>query len=1108
MSQCPTDADLMVSSNTPQGGGGPGDVLRNRTPNYEEIAHARDTITRRAKNKTEAVQAVIDAMGKDSPSTDASTVRDKAMQRGLSTRLVTWVEQAAEGLKEQYERNQEAIDLAAGLTSSGKSTWLNITNWMTRKFSNARSDLDKYFLLHHVQTDRSTQAQDLLQSAHMVKAGIAGFRQQFDPLVHEAVDMARPIAKRLGLESPIEAATIMGDWTNLRGVPERNAWYLKKWQEQINREMAKPAEKRNMQMVLDNQDKIHLLASNLDNEAPGAEVISCGWTNGEARVLQKQIEALGITEAELTRFADKLVEINRKVFESTLKNGLVHPEQVMAFPDWQNFTPFYSHYDNVKGVANDISPYNPGSYHEVKGTTAENRPDSAFFTTLSYIRKAATAAGSKDFATKLAMVGMTDKANNIDSGIRVVSRKKINKLANSNDPRMRHWAENFMEHGGYFVDLPTAQKDGSVKLEKKLVYFDPKWEDKENGLNGAMLNDALVAEPKLGNGLNTAAMLTSWYGQSFTRMQPTFSVINAGRDTVERSFHLAATETFDANGNEVRGIDLLGSYWTGTAKTAKWWLDGTLGNLEAGSKPKQYIDEYISSGLRQQYTPGIDAKAKTFSEIMEQSAERRNAGGIRNALRNDKRFAPLNKIFQSLGENGRMALDKLDNWNDYFNNLASFNHFVTLREAGVPRQRAAAVVMDSMNLSDTGTATPILRVLYPFVKPTFKSAAAMARSLGFSYDPRGVLRAGKNGWMYMAGATAALAMLKPLIAGAMGDDPETGFSRLDSMSMNDLQRFIPIPLDNGAFVKLPIGFGPSQIVATMVYGTDRVNRGLMTPTDFAAELLFCIVKNAMPGNWPEFNASDKPLQYITQMFSPSVLSPITEIASNTTRFGRTLTNATSDGTKALANQGRASTAMGFHQVAKWIHDTLGIDLAPEQVKALHDGYLVGPAKILDTAFGDAFSLRKGSAEESMYEGMNPYVKALGGTQWFGATRNVGRSMFYTALNKYQRRIRDANIAMTSKSYGSDAAKKEAYQREQLTKSGKFTPEEIDDILLLMSVSGRIRSMNSKLSDNTRQTWLNADSSTELRKAFEELAQSEGAIYNDTVKQLNYYKGKS
>ena len=200
--------------------------------------------------------------------------------------------------------------------------------------------------------------------------------------------------------------------------------------------------------------------------------------------------------------------------------------------------------------------------------------------------------------------------------------------------------------------------------------------------------------------------------------------------------------------------------------------------------------------------------------------------------------------------------------------------------------------------------------------------------------------------------------------------------------------------------------------------------------------------------------------------------------------------------------------MGFHRAAKWIHDTLGIDLAPEQVKALHDGYLVGPAKILDTAFGDAFSLRKGSAEESMYEGMNPYVKALGGTQWFGATRNVGRSMFYTALNKYQRRIRDANIAMTSKSYGSDAAKKEAYQREQLTKSGKFTPEEIDDILLLMSVSGRIRSMNSKLSDNTRQTWLNADSSTELRKAFEELAQSEGAIYNDTVKQLNYYKGKS
>lgn len=1108
MPQCPTNEGIFTASQGPQGGVA-SSALRNANGyTATEAGAAAQKQTRiNAQMQQEYVNKIRESFGTyQGPTVDPDKLSPGTRQ--VARKVMKWWGEA----KKSYEKRMvedwnDALHAASGATAGVHSRWMNFCAGLDRVFKNARAPLNHWAAVFSAQTDRAWQNNDLVVSANLMQATTKGMLDKLTGLLmgKETMDIVMPIVKRTGY-SKEDVCTFLGEAANLKGVPSRNQLLLDRWAKQIREIESLPALKRDYSELMKLIDKRESLLKHLDNENVISEkdgtVVSCGYTNGEAKAKMNDILSRGFTEAEIDAFSKRMTTISDQITQARIDAGLIHPNQIAAFPKTlEYYVPFQSKKGNNSGPINDARVYNPGRYHEMVGS-ADSRPDSAFWTLMNYARRAANEIGMQDYGLRLLATAQVHEGKGIKSGLRYKREKDIAAMRNSNDYSLRHLVNTMEERGGIFVDGPVVnKKTGKVDTERVLLYFDPNFKDEKSGLTGAKLNEALIAAPKYNSGLTqAAATVNSVYGQLFTRT-PVFSVVNGMRDLVERSFHMSNYEMHNERGDLVTGISLVPKYLSNSIRAGKMLYDNLRGNADPNSMGAQYWREYTDGGLHMEYTPGMDESRRTIQDVLE--ARNKPKGRLEKAL-DDPVFKPLKNLVSGLGEKGGVVMDTLNSWNDYFNNIASFNEFITLREAGLSARQATNQTRLSMDLHQTGTLTPVLRALYPFVKPTVQSGAAMMRTMGFTYDPRGFFKGGRRGVAYMLGAYAALSSLLPVIRDALGQD-EDGNDILDAIPMSVLTKSIPIGIGEKDYVKLPIGFGPVQLVAAMVFGQDRLLKGQMTPEDLGAELLFTGLKNLAPGNTPEFNFGQNPAAWLTQMFSPTWSRPITELATNTNYFGAEIARPQQDKSVARALSGRSSTPMFYHRLAKDILQTTGIDLAPEQIRSIEDNLLAGPLRLIKALYHTEDSdIRKGGLEESATERINPFIAAMGGSMIWGSVSNMDRSLFYNAAKYYQDKIKKAGIRLKDSSYGSNKAKRIAYQENLLAENG-FTPDEIEDILMIEEVRGSIGQLNSALSKETRRLWTDAESVDVLKEAFAQVAGDEAELYKNAISGLHFYR---
>lgn len=1098
LNDCPTSSNLAASMEMPHGTdrGEPTDTSYTSAAN--DTMEGRREIADSAKMKDTYTDTINGTIGDDANGPNA-TARDESALRSLARDFTKLFDTASKGFNARLAAWDTAATKLGGLSTGDESLWLNICSRLGTFFKDSRSPFYRWVMIKAFDPNMPTEQQQLVMSMRSMDARINGaydriYRNQIKPIMQ----FVAPIAKRLGYDNK-ETAVILGDFANMIAVPEKNAELLRRWNAEINIEQAKA--NPDIAYIAEREGWIEDLQTYIDATDVPENLVSCGYTNAQARQKMQEIMNLGVTEAEGEQFSALMTDWAYALLEERARAGLIDPAVLQRFPrTFERYVPFQNRFDNHSGAVNETHPYNPGTYHAMEGSRTP--PDSSFLTLLAYSRRAASEIGMQDFGIKLATKGLLDKANKVDNGIRVYSKRHLDRWKNDRDPVIAQWARNFDSHGGLIIDVPQFKNGTFTGMERSYICFDPNWRDPANHLDGSVLNQALLSAPKVSGGLHAMAVANSWYGQMFTRMQPPFSTINSMRDMVERSYHIAAMTTYDESGREVSGMSMLPAFFTNIPRSGKMLRDALSGNAADDSLAKKYWDEYQAMGLHQEYTPGMNSANRSMSDII---AEQNKESYIAKALGKSNN-AKLRRAFNSLGRNKDTALRVLDGWNDYFNNLASFNEFVVMREHGISAERAGSNVLSSMNMTHRGTLTPVLQAFFPFVKPTMNSAAAMARSLGLVYDPRGFIKAGKNGWKYMIGTTMAYAMLQPLIQDAMGED-ESGLKKMDALSLSDLARFIPIPLSNGGFIKLPTGYGPVQLPLVLVNGIDRVTRGLMTPEDLTFEMLFTTAKNMMAGNWPEFGFTEDPIDYLAQMFSPSFLSPFVQVATNRGYFGQPITYASADGDRALADQGRTTTPTVYHQMARGILEATGIDFAPEQIRALTSGLFIGPLRVLRSAL-EMDSQYKASKESPLLDDHKNLfiaaIKSIGAGQVLGSTQNESRLFFYNAYNYYSDKLRRSGVKITGDTYGNDTEARHTYQRNKLEEAG-FTPAEADDYILLRDSIQSTRDLNRAFNDATRVTWLTANDSTELKAAITELANNEANIYDSVVQQLNYYR---
>lgn len=412
---------------------------------------------------------------------------------------------------------------------------------------------------------------------------------------------------------------------------------------------------------------------------------------------------------------------------------------------------------------------------------------------------------------------------------------------------------------------------------------------------------------------------TGWYARGVTQWTVTFAPMNMLRDTWEKSEFIRVQKLYDKNNRLVdsKTMDKIGR---DTIKNA-------LADKEVWQATKRL-------GFGQELRDSVPAE-RMLKQLLEE-------GGVSNyGTYLDKSEVDLIKKLRK--ENNPMAgkLEKvgkvLEGYNKMFDTVSALASYKALVENGIDSKQAAATTLELTNFRKTGSKMRGIKALYMFSQPTVMGAANLMRYLS---TRKGQIRFAA----YMAAMTSLYTVLRSM------DDEDEGGNKMDQLG--DITRYIPIPLGDGKYFKIPVGFGMAQMAWNFSTNIVKGAVGDISLTEAGANMLVHSLKTFSPVSPSEISAAKYPMEKITLTATPSILQPVMQNVLNRSAFGNKITTNYVRDDKLKAEQSKATTAQFWKDTAIELNDTLGIDMHPEQIKNLFDGYssMFGSLKELNTVF--------------------------------------------------------------------------------------------------------------------------------------------------------------
>lgn len=1124
--RCANDNDNRVANSNSVG---TGTDFSTRTSVFdrlpEEILEEATAISERALKEAELEQA---AAASETPIYETLTSGTRKLARTVGKFAEKLMNLAGDPMQRKKDAWYEAVKLVDGSNQIDATLWMNFQNSMSKFFVNDRADLVTW--LNTVANFEGKKAVEnpLVQEQQQMIPKIRGLMNIFSQRHAKLMDTLNEASLRTGIDRDV-LALMGGNYLNALHTPERNEHLFKLWErriEEAGQELAilqatienpTVSEKNRIKALKGERTKYEnrMREWRAELENPNPEVRHGGYTNAEARILMDEMQRMsGMTHEELRAFSRRLSDEFSYITQELATAGVVPKEQLEAIPDFEWYAPQFSQKQNLNFVANDATPYVPGSRRAMDGMT--EKPDSAFTSLGFAARRAATEIGMQDFGTKLAAVQrklqrMKDADKNYTLPLLSVDDNAISAMLESRDPAKEMAAVAIRQNKGMIVNVPMRLKDGTIKLSRRFMYFNPAY--KEGTLTGAALNEALISEYKTGSRfIDAIKTTTSYAGQSYTRFSPGFAPVGMMRDLGERAMHLTNRDYIKEDGTELSGASIVGKYMRNSVRAGKMLYSVMRGKAGEGTEAYRLFDEYRREGLFQKFTPGVRQEPQTLEQLalkhgkLTENLRDWKAEGAANWLEK-RQFTPFKKALAAAGIGGRSAMRVIDGWNDWLQNVAAFSHYMTLRENGVSAKNAAFGVREIMDMSQSGQIAHHLAVIAPFVRPTMQGAAAFARTMGLNAaNPKDIFKEGKRGWIAGLAATIGFSVLYPLVRESLGADDD-GNMRMDSLPISRLTNWLPIGInDEGSYVKLPLGFGPVRVASALSLAMDRVYRGQMDVSDAAFEVLFAAARDSVPGNNPMFNFGDNPSAFIAQYICPVALRPMMEIATNTTAFGGRVHKATMSEDKAAADQGFDTTPGIWHQIARYIHQTTGADYAPEDYRTMAKGLSFGPLRLITSGivdFAERGATRKGFHKPTAMEELPPALATLGGTMWYGKFRGVSQQYYYEAYDELSKKAKRAGVSLTSD--GKKGEEGAEILRQKLTAAG-FEKEEADDLILLRETRKELLKLGKAFHDK-HPHWYDEEDATDLKQDFERLATDSDILYANFVKNANYYANR-
>lgn len=449
---------------------------------------------------------------------------------------------------------------------------------------------------------------------------------------------------------------------------------------------------------------------------------------------------------------------------------------------------------------------------------------------------------------------------------------------------------------------------------------------------------------------------TGWYARGVTQWTVTFAPMNMLRDTWEKSEFIRVQKLYDKNNRLVdsKTMDKIGRDTIKNALADKevWQATKRLGfgqELRDSVPAERMLKQLLKEGGVSNYGTYLDK-----SEV-----------DLIKKLRKEN-----NPIASKLEKAGKI----LEGYNKTFDTVSALASYKALIENGIDTKQAAATTLELTNFRKTGSKMRGIKALYMFSQPTVMGAANLMRYLS--------TRKGQIRFIgYMAVMTSLYTVLRSM------DDEDEGGNKMDQLG--DITRYIPIPLGEGKYFKIPVGFGMAQMAWNFSTNIVKGAVGDISLTEAGANMLVHSLKTFSPVSPSEISAAKYPMEKIALTATPTILQPIMQNVVNRSAFGNKITTNYVRDDKLKAEQSKATTAQFWKDVAINLNDTMGIDMHPEQIKNLFDGYssMLGSLKELNTVF-----VENPNREELGRKARTPFLN-----QFIGTTNEFAiQSRYYEA----------------------------------------------------------------------------------------------------------------
>ena len=627
--------------------------------------------------------------------------------------------------------------------------------------------------------------------------------------------------------------------------------------------------------------------------------VAGGWSIPEAELIMSNTEK-HISRSNLEYIADLVYDLNQSRLDVDRASGRYTEAEYQEYKANRHYVPLTGDpnadvdVDIISGAGSNA--LNIARDKTLKGRTSSEAED-AIDAVWKSIGKSTTYAGFAEFKSRIDDLFETEVALLKDKGY---SDAEAREQATANLGISKRKMQGLTRSS----DNVLIRKEGSDYYEYELP----------TQVMESLRNDNVEHANAF---LKAISKPTGWYARGVTQWTITFAPMNMMRDTWEKSEFIRVQKLYDKNNRLVdsKTMDKIGRDTIKNAFTDKevWQATKRLGfgqELRDSVPAERMLKQLLKEGGVSNYGTYLD---KTEVDLVKRLKKENN---------------PLAGKLEKVGK-------VFEGYNKMFDTVSALASYKALVDNGIDSKQAAATTLELTNFRKTGSKMRGIKALYMFSQPTVMGAANLMRYLS---TRKGQIRFAA----YMVVMTSLYTVLRSM------DDEDEGGNKM--YQLGDITRYIPIPLGGGKYFKIPVGFGMAQMAWNFSTNIVKGAVGDISMTEAGTNMFVHSLKTFSPVSPSEISAAKYPMEKAALTITPSILQPLVQNALNRSAFGGQITTNYVSRDKLKAEQSKVTTAQFWKDTAIYLNDSLGIDMHPEQIKNLFDGYgaMLGSLRELNT----------------------------------------------------------------------------------------------------------------------------------------------------------------